>query len=268
MTDGLRKAALRTHNVRSFSLDLDTLRQRLGVSLASVSLDSGTDILLDSTSGTSTRFVNFQGPFSVAGVDHPRARRYGPLISILSSPLPITLVVGSHGHTVPYLRSIASRIAHDAYVYGKLSFHIVLDVDFVAEEGEGNVVLLGDAFLNSVVRDWSINWPTPGESSPNCSFSRSSSPQSSTSLPPPFPCTPASSKPQDKVRLLPHLLQDLTPAQLSSSFLPTLTTPPPSLSSSPPSAPQASRASTASSLSAPELLPQTGVRRGSSHAAR
>jgi hypothetical protein len=150
-------AVLNSRNVRTFSLDTAMLRSKLGSTITSIRLDGGTPIPVHGA--VMTLRVSFR-QLSIAEASHP-IRRYGPLISILSTPTPLVLVVGTRSSPAiqQHLTSIATRIAHDAYLYAKIGCRIVLDVDF--EEEKGNVVLIGDASSNEVIKTWSKTWPTP-----------------------------------------------------------------------------------------------------------
>jgi hypothetical protein len=59
-------------------------------------------------------------------------RRYGPLISILLSSGPLVLIVPTHA---AQHERVARRIAHDAWVYGRLDARIVTDEQLKAELG-------------------------------------------------------------------------------------------------------------------------------------
>lgn len=152
---------LRTTNVRSFSLAGAVFEESLGFSPRRLAINGHSLTSLPSSPSLTTLTTNGSNLFSIRTTT---PRRYGSLPSILTSPEPLLLVVGTGGShsTTRHLTSIAQRIAHDAYLYGRVECEIVRDVD-VEETREGNVVLLGDAFANSVTARWSKSWPTPGE---------------------------------------------------------------------------------------------------------
>ncbi|KDE05100.1 hypothetical protein MVLG_04540 [Microbotryum lychnidis-dioicae p1A1 Lamole] len=96
----------------------------------------------------------------------PLARPYGPLLSIPTTPRPLRIVIGTHGSSsrTEHLRSIARRLASDAYLYGRVDSIIQDDVPFLEKEhivGESNVVLLGDSFSNSVTNKWGKDGRVP-----------------------------------------------------------------------------------------------------------
>lgn len=148
---------LHSRNVKTFSLDPAMLRSKLGLTVTSIRLDGGTSIPAHRTLMT----LHVSGRRLSIADSSISIRRYGPLISILSTPTPLILVVGTRSSLAvqQHLTSIATRIAHDAYLYAKIRCRIVLDVDFEGERG--NVVLIGDALSNEVTRRWSKTWPTP-----------------------------------------------------------------------------------------------------------
>lgn len=153
---------LRTINVRSFSFDGAVFEEALGLAPRGLAINSHSVIPLPSS--RSTTFLSTKGSSSFS-IRTPAPRRYGPLLSILTSPQPLLIVVGTAGSpsTTRHLASIAERIAHDSYLYGRVDCEIVRD-EVVEEKREGNVVLLGDAFTNSVTAKWSKSWPAPGQS--------------------------------------------------------------------------------------------------------
>lgn len=75
-------------------------------------------------------------------------RRYGPLLSILTTPGPLVLIVPARA--LHHLQ-IATRIAHDAWVYGRFDARIITDEQAKAEmrderqhEGlQGNWIVVG-----------------------------------------------------------------------------------------------------------------------------
>ncbi|ORY88575.1 hypothetical protein BCR35DRAFT_276583, partial [Leucosporidium creatinivorum] len=148
---------LRTTNVRSFSFGGAVFEEALGFLPRALAIDNHSPIPLTTT--TTTFSTDGSNPFTI---HTPTPRRYGPLISILSSPRPLVLVVGTSGSpsTTRHLTSIAERIAHDAYLYGRVDCEVVRD-DEVDETPEGNVALLGDSYANSVTARWAKSWPTP-----------------------------------------------------------------------------------------------------------
>ncbi|KAK4694170.1 hypothetical protein P7C70_g8782, partial [Phenoliferia sp. Uapishka_3] len=118
---GASSASLRTRNVRSFSINQTILASRLGVTLSSLIVNHlpPTSLLPGNSLQSFTLDSKTIQSFSTA----IRARRYGPLLSILSSPSPLQIIIGTTGskETTEHLESIATRIAHDALVYGKIS---------------------------------------------------------------------------------------------------------------------------------------------------
>lgn len=158
-----------THGVKSFTIDPATLLKRSGISILGrtifVNGDASIPPLDDCTSHLNFR-RNSNRQFEILA-NPPPARRYGPLITILTSPTPLIIVIGTRGTSgqKTHLTSIARRIAHDAFLYIRVDVEILHDTEW--EEGserEGNVVLLGDASTNSVLRARAIDWSIPGES--------------------------------------------------------------------------------------------------------
>ncbi|WWC89334.1 uncharacterized protein L201_004255 [Kwoniella dendrophila CBS 6074] len=87
-------------------------------------------------------------------------RAYGPLIRILSSTHPITIISPNSTRTL----NIAKRIAHDLYVYQRLDSEIIDDQEGllrVASEtlGVGNLVIIGRPEDN-LFSDWMIKQST------------------------------------------------------------------------------------------------------------
>ena len=153
---------LGTTNVLAFSLDPAVLEERLGFAPGTLVVNGGAPTSMDA-GGVETFALTKNG---LVPATTSSARRYGPIISILNTPHPLRLVVGTRGSSSSnqHLMDIARRIAYDAWLYGKVDCEIVRDEDFdaEAEESEGNVVLLGDAFANSVTATWAEWWPVPG----------------------------------------------------------------------------------------------------------
>ncbi|KAM0747755.1 alpha/beta-hydrolase [Meredithblackwellia eburnea MCA 4105] len=85
------------------------------------------------------------------------------LLSILASSSTIQIVIGTTGSAdiTQHLESIASRLSHDAYLYGKVKTTIVRDFEVGVPSSPGNLVVLGDKFSNSLVRRWAVDWTLP-----------------------------------------------------------------------------------------------------------
>lgn len=159
---GRSRAVARTRNVRRLSLDPTVAP----IALSSLSLNGEDNFEIQSSpSGSPVVYsLAIDGRFSIAS-DSPPARRYGPLLSILSSTKPLHIVIGTQGlpRLTLHLASIARRISHDMLVYGRVNSLIVLDRDVRLEElDEGKLVLLGDSFSNMMTRSLETSWPVPG----------------------------------------------------------------------------------------------------------
>lgn len=154
-------ASIKPVNIRSFSLNSALFKSQLGLTLTSIQLSHELEPTLLPSALSYFRIDNKVLSASSSLITEPR--RYGPLISILTSATPIRIIVGTLGNsaTTKHLQSIADRIAHDMFLYVKITSEIMMDSEYV--EGEGNVVLLGDGFQNRIVRTWAASWPTPGE---------------------------------------------------------------------------------------------------------
>ena len=156
--------SIKSRNVRSFSIDQALLASRFSVRPTTLTVDSRPPAALLPSASAQTFYLHPSTPRIAPSTSSSRPRRYGPLLAILSSPSPLQIVVGTTGsiETERHLHSIATRIAHDAYVYGKVNSVILRDSDVVQEVAPGNVVLLGDSFTNSAVKRFSKEWPVPG----------------------------------------------------------------------------------------------------------
>ncbi|KAK4049678.1 Vacuolar protein sorting-associated protein 11 [Microbotryomycetes sp. JL201] len=96
-------------------------------------------------------------------------RRYGPLISILKTSLPILIVTGTRTNHLNHLVSAAQRVAHDILAYGSVDSEIMTDADVIADiamlRGR-NVVLLGSSHENALTEAFASDWAVPGDTFP------------------------------------------------------------------------------------------------------
>lgn len=152
-------ARLRTKNVRAFSFD-----SRAGAISPRRAI---TDFTVDGVESSLSLEHNdvlhwFDGKWTDSRTRRPR--RFGPILSILNTRAPFTLIVGTSAQH-EHLAGIAQRIAHDVYLYGKIDSRILNDTEVAKRElGKGNVVLIGGAYTNSVTRRLASDWPVPGKS--------------------------------------------------------------------------------------------------------
>ncbi|SCZ96071.1 BZ3500_MvSof-1268-A1-R1_Chr8-1g09984 [Microbotryum saponariae] len=156
---GLKMSRIETTNVYAFSIGPLPFPSKQ-IAQLSINVQPSIDLSTTEAPGVYRHFV--QSPhdrtFSQAQTP-PLARPYGPLLSILTTPHPLRIVIGTQGSSsrTEHLRSIARRIASDAYLYGRVDSIIQDDVPFLEKEhvvGESNLVLLGDSFSNSVTNTW------------------------------------------------------------------------------------------------------------------
>ncbi|KAL8277729.1 hypothetical protein RQP46_009851 [Phenoliferia psychrophenolica] len=159
------QAILKTRNVRSFSIDQTLLESLLGVLPSNVVVNSRPSFPLLATPSQQTFTLDPSTPH-LSPSPSPSStapRRYGPLLAILTSPNPLQIIIGTSGseETTQHLASIASRISHDAYLYGKVTSVILRDSEVGAKTAPGNVVLIGGSHENSVVKSWARDWPVP-----------------------------------------------------------------------------------------------------------
>lgn len=160
-----------SHNVESFSVDARVLAATLSVQLVAIRqagtasdrllLGRGVNRFVTARPGAPDTFNRRLQTASALSI----SRRYGPMIKILESPLPLLLIVGTVGDasTSTHLSSLAQRIARDALAYGRLDCDIIRDRDFADGDARGrNVVLLGGAFENEVLAKWSKRWTLEG----------------------------------------------------------------------------------------------------------
>lgn len=145
-----------TANVRSFSF----ARRTLGT-LRFIAVNGHSPVAINESTDAS----NFNAERRAASLSPSRPpRRYGPLLSILTSAHPLRVVVGSQGPpaTTRHLTSIAQRIAHDAKLYGGVDVDILFDeAAETLDDREGNVVLLGGGHENALTARWASSWATP-----------------------------------------------------------------------------------------------------------
>ncbi|KAI5480162.1 UDP-galactose transporter [Pseudohyphozyma bogoriensis] len=160
---GAFDAEVETTNVDAFSFDAAKLSSQYNLNVTTLRY-RGQKLDFSLSSETTFTFSSDARLFTPSPSPR-RTRRYGPLISILTSPEPLLIVVGTFGSasTTRHFREIALKIARDAYVYGRVDCVIVEDREVMGREGafagEGSVVLLGGADDNGVTFVWSATWP-------------------------------------------------------------------------------------------------------------
>lgn len=154
-------AILTTKNVRAISFDSSVFNSTTGMQITSIRINDAT-FPVSGVSPTLLSMTSNSSAFQI--VQQVQPRRYGPLISILTTPTPLRLIYGSAGlpSETEHLRSIAERIARDLYVAARIDCIISSDVES-ADFGSENLVLIGSASTNSVLRAMAVDWTLPGE---------------------------------------------------------------------------------------------------------
>ncbi|SCV67268.1 BQ2448_5914 [Microbotryum intermedium] len=163
---GVRMAQVQTKNVYSFSIGPSPSPLK-GIAQLGINAQPSINLSAKESHEEPLHFIrSSEGEtFSRTHTLSP-ARPYGPLLSILTTPNPLRIIVGTQGPSsnTEQLRSIARRIASDAYLYGRVDSIIQDDVQVLENEslaGSSNVVLLGDSFSNLVTKKWGKNARVP-----------------------------------------------------------------------------------------------------------
>lgn len=153
-------AEVKSKGIKSISIDSVSLLERLNITLSTLTHQNQT-FPFSPPMSTLNHIALQSSLSSMSSSSHPPPRRYGPLLSIFSSNLPLKLIVGTLGSQVKrnHLRSIALKITRDAYVYGKIDCEILDDVEVIDDETvEGNIVLIGGGRDNLLGRVWGVDW--------------------------------------------------------------------------------------------------------------
>lgn len=157
-------AEVKSKGIKSISIDSVSLLERLNITLSTLTHQNQT-FPFSPPMSTLNHIALQSSLSSMSSSSHPPPRRYGPLLSIFSSNLPLKLIVGTLGSQVKrnHLRSIALKITRDAYVYGKIDCEILDDVEVIDDETvEGNIVLIGGGRDNLLGRVWGVDWKVDG----------------------------------------------------------------------------------------------------------
>ncbi len=152
---------LKTSNVASLEMEVGKMGSSVVVNGQSVELSQKSDSNRITITKKAGRFHE-----PSAGV---YARPYGPMIRILSSPLPPAVIYGTTDETVENsTRGIAVRLAHDAQVYQRIEMEIVDDKTALRLAARGeldgrNVIVLGTPHQNIYAKWMQGEKSSPGE---------------------------------------------------------------------------------------------------------
>jgi hypothetical protein len=156
-----QSASVRTTNVRQIEVDLDhpTVQSALG------SLRRDEETVPLPLTGIA-RFELFRGRWRTTQPGRP-VRRYGPAVQILDGRARLAVVIGTLSRQRE-LVSVAQRISHDLYVYGRLDVEMMLDTEALSSQRNSSlesshIVVIGGPADNAYAQYLLSNSRSPGE---------------------------------------------------------------------------------------------------------
>ncbi|CED82113.1 Peptidase S9, prolyl oligopeptidase, catalytic domain [Phaffia rhodozyma] len=170
---------IKTSNVLTLSLTLEAARRLFPEEspLTATSLqidDSYVSIDFSSIEAASEHLVFHRSSVTsswrlISATDSYTLRVYGPIIQILTSQGPLVLITPSCDSTSKHETSVARRIAHDAWVYGRLDTVIICAEQAIKKiqagdplmEGSWVVIGLSNSFATELLRSTPITFDGP-----------------------------------------------------------------------------------------------------------